>query len=179
MAPLNDPLFWALVSLFGLLGCCAVVGTRRLGGSPYPGAVLVGLFFIGRLLLPFQIQPRFSLGGVEVPLGWALVVLGAVAALGPTVAIRPLNAASKGMELKTGGLYGLVRNPIYLGELIWCAGLALARGSWVGVLLIPVWWAGLLFLILIEEESLERALGQDYLDYKARVRGRIIPGLPV
>lgn len=35
-----------------------------------------------------------------------------------------------------------------------------------------------LILITIEEESLERELGQTYLDYKKRIRGRIIPGLP-
>jgi protein-S-isoprenylcysteine O-methyltransferase Ste14 len=38
---------------------------------------------------------------------------------------------------------------------------------------------GWLFLISIEEESLERALGQPYLAYKEKVRGRIIPGLPI
>jgi protein-S-isoprenylcysteine O-methyltransferase Ste14 len=42
-----------------------------------------------------------------------------------------------------------------------------------------VWWAGLLILIMIEEESLERALGQTYLEYKKRVGGRVIPGLPL
>jgi protein-S-isoprenylcysteine O-methyltransferase Ste14 len=47
------------------------------------------------------------------------------------------------------------------------------------VALVPFWWAGLLSLVLIEEESLERALGQPYLDYRARVRGRIVPGLPI
>ena len=31
---------------------------------------------------------------------------------------------------------------------------------------------------IIEEESLERALGEPYRAYKQRVRGRIIPGLP-
>jgi protein-S-isoprenylcysteine O-methyltransferase Ste14 len=38
---------------------------------------------------------------------------------------------------------------------------------------------GFLFLVLIEEISLERTLGQPYLDYKQRVKGRIIPGLPI
>jgi protein-S-isoprenylcysteine O-methyltransferase Ste14 len=49
----------------------------------------------------------------------------------------------------------------------------------VGVALVPLWWFGLLILITIEEESLERSLGQSYLEYKKRVRGRIIPGLPI
>ena len=51
--------------------------------------------------------------------------------------------------------------------------------SIVGVALVPVWWAGFLFIVLMEEECLERILGQPYLDYKQQVKGRIIPGLPI
>ena len=45
--------------------------------------------------------------------------------------------------------------------------------------LVPVWWAGFLLIVLMEEESLGRTLGQPYLDYKQRVKGRIIPGSPI
>ena len=41
------------------------------------------------------------------------------------------------------------------------------------------WWATYLAIVLVEETSLERALGQRYLDYKQQVKGRIIPGLPI
>jgi protein-S-isoprenylcysteine O-methyltransferase Ste14 len=83
------------------------------------------------------------------------------------------------MALQATGLYGIVRNPIYLGELLWCFGWAVLHGSIVGVALVLLWWVGLLILVMIEEESLERALGQTYLNYKARVRGRMVPGLPI
>ena len=55
----------------------------------------------------------------------------------------------------------------------------LIHGSIIGIALVPVWWSGFLFLILIEEESLERAIGAKYVDYKKKVRGRIIPGMPI
>jgi len=51
--------------------------------------------------------------------------------------------------------------------------------SSIGVALVPLWWAGLLVHIMIEEESLERELGRPYLEYKRRVRGRMLPGLPI
>jgi protein-S-isoprenylcysteine O-methyltransferase Ste14 len=51
--------------------------------------------------------------------------------------------------------------------------------SIIGVALIPVWWITFLFLVLVEESSLEHSLGQIYLDYKQQVKGRIIPGLPI
>ncbi|NIQ36990.1 MAG: hypothetical protein GTN81_00140 [Proteobacteria bacterium] len=76
-------------------------------------------------------------------------------------------------------MFGLVRNPIYLGEILWCLGWAIMFRSIIGGALVPLWWAGFLFHIAVEEESLEGELGQPYLDYKARVRVRIIPGLPV
>ncbi len=72
-----------------------------------------------------------------------------------------------------------MRNPIYFGEILWCLGWAVLFRSGIGVLLVPLWWIGLLFHTLSEEEHLERILGQPYLDYKKQVRGRIIPKLPL
>ena len=38
---------------------------------------------------------------------------------------------------------------------------------------------GLLILILLEEDALERGLGDSYREFKKHVKGRIIPGLPI
>ena len=83
------------------------------------------------------------------------------------------------MVLRTSGIYGVVRNPIYLADVLFSLGFAIMFRSIIGVALVPVWWAGFLLIALTEEESLERTLGQPYLDYKRRVKGRIIPGLPI
>lgn len=177
----SNPFFWALIGMFGLVGTFAVVSSKRVGGRPLLGLFFVAAFFVSRfvLALPFCDQPRFDAGGVAGFLGSVVFVVGCFLGLAPCFAIRALNVAEGGMALQTTGLYGIVRNPIYLGELLWCFGWAVMYGSAVGVALVPLWWLGLLILVMIEEESLERALGQTYLDYKARVRGRIIPGLPV
>jgi hypothetical protein len=50
-----------------------------------------------------------------------------------------------------------------LGEVLWCLGWSIFHGLAVGVVLVPVWWSGLLFLIFIEEESLERTLDVSFL----------------
>ena len=83
------------------------------------------------------------------------------------------------MVLRTSGIYGIVRNPIYLADILFSLGFAILFRSIIGVALIPVWWASFLFIVLTEEKSLERTLGQPYLDYRQRVKGRIIPGLPI
>ena len=180
MSAWTDPFFWAFISMLGLVGACSVVGTRKLGTRPLLGLAIVSVFFIGRFLLvmPFCPQPRFEVSLMTEVAGWVAFVLGILFGLGPCLQIKPLTIADSGTALRTTGFYKVTRNPIYLGELLWCFGWSLLNRSIIGVALIPLWWAGLLCLILIEEESLERALGQAYRDFKARKRGRILPGLP-
>ena len=107
------------------------------------------------------------------------MIIGFVLGLAPCFLIKPLNVAEKDMGLVTTSLYKYTRNPIYLGEILWCLGWSILNGSVIGVALVPIWWAGFIFLTLIEEESLEHALGTKYLDYKKKIKGRIIPGLPI
>ena len=108
-----------------------------------------------------------------------IILAAALAFAVPALSIKWWAAPDGGMALKTGGIYGLVRNPIYLADVLFSLGFAIVFRSVIGVALVPVWWAGFLFIVLTEEESLERTLGQPYLDYKRRVKGRIIPGLPI
>ena len=110
--------------------------------------------------------------------GIIMLIAGIVFSI-PAFIVKPITAPNESTKLKTTGFYALVRHPIYLGEILWTLGWAILFGSIIGVLLVPVWWIGLLFHIVIEEECLERTLGQPYLEYKKKVRGRIIPGLPI
>jgi protein-S-isoprenylcysteine O-methyltransferase Ste14 len=83
------------------------------------------------------------------------------------------------MKLITTGVYGLVRNPIYLADVLWPLGLAIIMRSTYGVALTPVWWAIFLIHTLAEEGALERALGAEYRNYVRKVPGRIFPWLPI
>jgi len=181
MTFLNDPFFWALISMLGLVGACSVVGTKKVGRNPILGFFIVTIFVLGRviLVLPFCHQPRFDIGGLHGVFGGIIFASGLIFALAPAFMIKPLNVTEKNMELITTVFYGIVRNPIYLGEVLWCLGWAIIHRSVIGVTMVPVWWVGLLILILIDEESLERELGQSYFEYKKRVGGPIIPGLPI
>jgi protein-S-isoprenylcysteine O-methyltransferase Ste14 len=72
-----------------------------------------------------------------------------------------------------------VRNPIYLADILVSLGFAVMFRSIMGLALITVWWIAFLVLVLVEEKSLESALGKPYKDYRQTVKGRIIPGLPI
>ena len=87
--------------------------------------------------------------------------------------------ADEEVVLRTTGFYSIVRNPIYLAELLWSLGWSIIFQSVIGVLLIPFWWASLLCIAILEEEHLVHVLGKPYLQYKERVKSRIIPGLPL
>lgn len=180
MVVFYEPFFWALLSMFGLVGAGGMVGSKWLGKNKLLGILIVIIVDLGRviLVLPFCTQPRLEMGG------WHLVVGGIIFAVGlifciPALYIKPFTAPDKKIELRTTGFYGIVRNPIYLGELLWCLGWAIIFQSVIGIALVPLWWAGFLFHIVIEEESLEREVGEPYLKYKKQVPGRIIPGLPI
>jgi len=130
------------------------------------------------LVLPFCPQPRFEIGIWNWIIGGIFLAAAFVFGV-PAMSINWRTAPDSKMVLKTNGIYGIVRNPIYLTDLLFSLGFAVMFGSIIGVALIPIWWIAYLCMVLVEEKSLESALGQSYLDYKKLVKGRIIPGLPI
>jgi protein-S-isoprenylcysteine O-methyltransferase Ste14 len=177
---LTDPFFWAFVGMFGLLVGIALVSGMKLGQNSLLGLTTIMVCDFSRiiLVLPFCPQPRFEIGMWNWIIGG--VVLAVAMAFGiPALSINWRTAPDSKTVLKTNGIYSVVRNPIYVADILFSLGFAIMFGSIIGVALIPVWWVAFLSIVLVEETSLERALGQPYLDYKQRVKGRIIPGLPI
>ena len=81
------------------------------------------------------------------------------------VTIKPANS------LQTTGIYSVSRNPMYISLLLFYTGLSFIIGNWWNLVVLPL-------LVLIvqeyvikrEEKYLNRRFGQQYLDYKAKVR---------
>jgi protein-S-isoprenylcysteine O-methyltransferase Ste14 len=74
------------------------------------------------------------------------------------------------------GLYRYTRNPMYLGHLIFMAGLALTFWSWFALILFAARAAWFHVRVLRDEARLERLFGADYAAYRAHVK-RWIPGV--
>jgi protein-S-isoprenylcysteine O-methyltransferase Ste14 len=88
---------------------------------------------------------------------------------GPGISVPP-------ERLVTGGPYRWCRHPMYLGHLIFLAGLALALRSWLGAavfVLHAVWFDR---RARSDEARLVALFGEPYREYAARVK-RWIPGL--
>ncbi|MCX8507961.1 MAG: isoprenylcysteine carboxylmethyltransferase family protein, partial [Rhodobacteraceae bacterium] len=74
-------------------------------------------------------------------------------------------------QLLTGGLFGLSRNPIYLGDALLLAGLSLGWGALLALPLVPLFMALISKRFILPEEARLAALfGQDYEDYKNHTR---------
>ena len=176
----TNPFFWAFVSMFGLLVGIAIVSGINLGKSAFLGSIVVVVNDLSRIImvLPFCLQPRFQIGVWHWILGGIVLSVAVIFGV-PALSINWRTAPDTKTVLKTNGIYSTVRNPIYLADILFSLGFSIMFGSLLGIALVPIWWAAFLSIVLVEEASLERALGRPYLDYKQRVKGRIIPGLPI
>jgi protein-S-isoprenylcysteine O-methyltransferase Ste14 len=79
-----------------------------------------------------------------------------------------------GQTVASGGLYKLVRHPMYVGDVIMMLGVPLALGSYWGLLFVIPGVAVLVFRILDEEKLLTHEL-PGYREYAQRVRYRLVP----
>ena len=79
--------------------------------------------------------------------------------------------------LKTNGLYKVVRHPSYLGLILIIAGLGLCLNSWLSfiIMFVPTFIA-ISYRIAIEEKALIEEFGDQYTQYKSKVK-RLIPGI--
>jgi protein-S-isoprenylcysteine O-methyltransferase Ste14 len=142
-----------------------------LGFFPRFAAVAGTFLSVGFVLLsPQELSPVFHLASLLLILAGTVLAIWAVLALGRSISILP-----EARRLVTGGPYALVRHPLYLGEMIFIAGIALQRYSASALLLLAAVWALLLLRMTYEERVLLRSF-QDYKDYMART-ARLVPGV--
>jgi protein-S-isoprenylcysteine O-methyltransferase Ste14 len=145
--------------------------------------VIAGLYLsVAAMVVVSVLDHRFGWSRVPIAIclvGDVLVALGlGVMAL---VIIQNSYAASTvqvqaDQTVVATGLYGLVRHPMYTGNVIMMVGIPLALGSYLGlVFVIP----GLIVLALrIHDE--EQLLAQEltgYREYTQKVRYRLAPGM--
>lgn len=144
--------------------------TLILPPAPYAAALLGG-WWLDRHVHALPLE----WGAANRPLGWLLVGLG-LALFGWAVAafrrhhttVNPYRGAS---ELCIDGPFRFSRNPIYVGD--WCvfAGVSLLLATAWPLVFAPLIWLLLRYGVIRHEEAhLEARFGDDYRDYRARVR---------
>ena len=83
-------------------------------------------------------------------------------------------AVEKGQRLVSKGLYGFVRHPMYVGNLVLMVGIPVALGSYWGLLFVIPGVVVLVVRILDEEQVLEQQL-TGYREYTQSVHYRLVP----
>ena len=162
---------------------------RRMRGGPWaekrPAQQLIMLVacigFIGLIIVP-AIDRR--LGWSHMPAGIAIAgdVLMALGWLGTYFVFRENSFTAATIErapdqrVISSGPYALVRHPMYSSMLAMLLGMPIALGSWWGALSVPVISLALLLRIFDEENFLASEL-PGYVEYKQKVRHRLIPHL--
>ena len=141
-----NPLFWLL----------AFVAT-------YWSMLITGITAVGRPLLPRSITALISLFGL-------VIVIIARVKLGRNIGFVPAQR-----RIVTGGIYDVVRHPIYAGGFVAIFSLMLRSYSPLNVVLFSI--GIVLFMIKsVVEENFLRA-DPEYAAYMQRVRWRWIPGI--
>jgi protein-S-isoprenylcysteine O-methyltransferase Ste14 len=137
------------------------------------------LIFLGGLAVGFGLEALLPGSSIPDALAW---ILGGVLLLAGLVLLfsferaftqrnTPANPWRPTTAIATDGPYRLTRNPAYVGMALVYIGIALlSQALWV-LLPLPLVLAIVdRGVIAREERYLERKFGQEYLDYKRRVR---------
>ena len=145
-------------------------------------AVSVAYWFAWLAFIPvdvfyLRLLPRPALavsiaGGAFAMLG--LVLTQVAIWENPFAAPNVQDQTGRGQKVVDTGVYGIVRHPIYSGNLLLFAGGSLWLGSYAAFIGVGVFLAVTVGRILVEEAHL-RANLPGYVDYARRVRCRVIP----
>lgn len=120
------------------------------------------------VLLNFDIAPWVVV--VFCGTGGIFGLLGLVQFYRHSTSIDPYKP-DKASDLVTDGIYGVSRNPMYLGLLSILAGYAFYLGNLLTFLLLPLFMVYMnRYQILPEEVVMEEKFGDEYLRYTSEVR---------
>lgn len=137
------------------------------------------IYFLGAIVLVVALHFVFPLRQL-LALPWCLVgilplLLGIVLNFLADRAFKKHNTTVKPFEestaLVTAGVFGVTRNPMYLGMTLIVLGIALLLGSatpFVAVIALPILLDRL--FIAPEEQMLETTFGDSFREYRKRVR---------
>jgi len=140
---------------------------RAISQSPF----LWLLAFAGTCV-PLALRPAAT--AVTADIGNVIQIVGLVAIAVSMLSLRRsfgIVPANRG--IRTGGLYGFVRHPLYASELFWMLGFVVANPTAWNIAL----WVCDCVLQLSRASAEERFLGNDpvYSEYRARVKYRLVP----
>ena len=150
-----------------------------MGVGPVCIAIMIAFTAAGIALVKFNMLTSGDVGGgvitVLFVIAGILCIAGGIILWYAAVFSAKIDITIKSNRLETGGVYAIVRNPIYSAFLFICIGALLFCRNWYVLILPPLFWAYLtVFMKLTEERWLSERFGEEYKAYSKRVN-RFIP----
>ncbi|OBK16119.1 methyltransferase family protein [Mycobacterium asiaticum] len=187
---------WVFVAIFTVATIAPSVYLARNNPAALQRRMHVGPKAETRIVQKFIIVAAFVavfamtiLSALDYRFGWSSVPM-AVTLLGDVLVATGLSVAmltiiqnsyaaatvtvEADQHVVSTGLYGQVRHPMYVGNVILMVGIPLALGSYWGLVVFIPALAVLVLRILDEERALVDGL-EGYGDYMQRVRYRLVP----
>ena len=146
---------------------------------PRPRRILPPVYFLVTLVVMILLHKQWPVARWLAPpwtwLGIAVVVLGFGFALAGRLLFRRHDTTIKPGEvstaLVTGGPFRVTRNPMYVGMTATLLGVAVVCGTLSPFVPVPLfWWIIDRRFIRMEEAMLAATFGEEYANYKQRVR---------
>jgi len=170
-----------LINLIGFISCFVIMSNPRLKKKFWklPKAIekiYVLIFFAAPIaFLPLLPQPRFELYYIILIIGIVLALLSVLIWIQAFKQIGTIPSLKQKSKVISSGIYGIVRHPIYLGNILMPIGLGLVFRAVYALLYVPVIIILFALTIFIEEKSLMEGYGEEYIKYKKEVKWRLIP----
>lgn len=138
---------------------------------PIVAIIFIGLAMVLQRFVPIPFQANISVRYAGLLLTFIGLMLGVGALIEFRKAQTTLDPHGTVKALVTGGIYGLTRNPIYLGFLLMVIGFPLNYDSLWGMVCALFYVITMNRLVIEREEAyLEKKFKEQYTGYKSRVR---------
>ena len=132
--------------------------------------MIVIIYFSSLIIEPFTFSYRIVLSVFIVVIGLACAIPSFRLFAKHKTTISPFTPLET-TALVTVGMYRYSRNPMYLGLVLLNIAATIFFGTWLGVIIVVAFIFLLnLLQIIPEEEALIDIFGEEYIDYKKKVR---------
>ncbi len=149
--------------------------SARIGGALFRARSWLPVpFLLLALLVPSRPTAANWILGAALIIPGEFIRLAGVAAAGTVTRRRSRDV----QRLVRYGIFGWVRNPLYIGNfLIWMGFVIISGVPWLVPLAIVIFAVEYFFIVAYEEGVLESIFGKEYLDYK-KTTPRWVPSAP-
>ncbi len=182
---LIDPVFWIGIYLMGYTIAIAVLSLPRAlnrveNRIPKP---LIRIFTLSTFIVPIIALPFTEGPKMEIPTPVALIIgiillgMNFIIKISAQKQIGTIPALKGKGRLVTTGIYGTVRNPLYLSNGLLAMGMAILFRSLYAFLFSIPYFLSYLLIIRLEEKDLLEKYGKEYQEYRKKVPWRMIPKL--